>query len=490
MTDGEAGGESSSSEQSSAQEDLSRVRAIALDTNAFGGRLPHMGRLGALVRRARKHGSIEVWVPESVLWEWTEHIHSDMQSAQKVLQGLQRIGREIPSLDTPPVTAVEEDLRRQLSEMGSPLRLLEVRDVAAQALRDQLLLLGPAKPKPARDGSVKTGAADSAHLRAFESAAQDGPSTYVVISADGDAKAGYKKWGKVAPRIFGDLRSATDAVFASVPSSTQVATSCLTSVRDRLEDLDIGRLNGKIVDALYEFRGRSIANESFYAEEGLQLVGVSGVQIDLDEDFAHGMVHLLGVVKATGIVQDALGDSLVQEWREAAGAHIRIAATFDLEGGAVTSFVLDTDEGDTTLPAGDDFPTDEEEALDLVMDALRALPGLDDLDWNPLGGDLPERKVETGLGEIALSFDAGGGHPDDGDTQWTLHAEHAHGTAEIACYFLNDGAWDAEAAGDFPGHFALSTDVRGLARLNPAWAINAVVIGLSDYDPTDARQWH
>jgi hypothetical protein len=75
-----------------------------------------------------------------------------------------------------------------------------VDDVARAALRDQIMLQGPAKTRHAKDGSlVKTGAADSAHLRAFCAEGDDDSGLYVVVSQDNDATRAFKSWDIAAP---------------------------------------------------------------------------------------------------------------------------------------------------------------------------------------------------------------------------------------------------------------------------------------------------
>ena len=52
-----------------------------------------------------------------------------------------------------------EDLRASLDKVGPPVKVLPVDDVARAALRDQIMLQGPARTRHAKDGSlVKTGA--------------------------------------------------------------------------------------------------------------------------------------------------------------------------------------------------------------------------------------------------------------------------------------------------------------------------------------------
>jgi hypothetical protein len=206
-----------------------------------------MGRLAGLARRAKKQGHIEAWVPESVLWEWTEHMHSDLPSTEKALNDLRKTGRTIPALTTPPVSEIEDDLRKQLAHIGPPLKVLSVSDVAGQALGDQLLLLGPAKAKPARDGSVKTGGADRAHLRAFEVAASGDTATYGVVSSDGvrtkelQGPCAAKPPLPVRNRLIAALTQGTVVVEAAAPGSPTRWPRPRTSRRSRPRVRTAGR---------------------------------------------------------------------------------------------------------------------------------------------------------------------------------------------------------------------------------------------------------
>lgn len=75
------------------------------------------------------------------------------------LERLRRAGLTTSPLAPKTVDKVLEDLRASLDKVGPPLKVLPVDDVARAALRDQIMLQGPAKTRHAKDGSlVKTGA--------------------------------------------------------------------------------------------------------------------------------------------------------------------------------------------------------------------------------------------------------------------------------------------------------------------------------------------
>jgi hypothetical protein len=450
-----------------------------------------MGRLRGLVERARNHGTVEVWIPETVVWEWAEHMFSETKDAAEALTRLRRAGRDIPAVAAPSVEAMEQELRDAFTAIGPPMRVLSIATVAREAVRDQLLLLGTARVKSA----VKTGAADSAHLRAFEAEACGDVTTYVVVSNDTDIKNAYRNWGRPGPRIFPALNDATKAVFTAVPPSDSAVALAFMQHATPLahEDrLDLGELGGPITRLLADHPVKGeYANVTFQAEEGLQLVGLSGVEVDSDGQYATGTLHLLGMVKGTGLIQDDSGDRVVQVWREAPGAHLRITATLELEAGLPKSLVVDTGEGEA-FPARDweNLHTDPDDALAEVLGALTCLPGLADFEWYPLFDDPSETVAESALGVIHLDLLTGGNAMTGEDYEWKLTATLNEDSVSIWCRSLNDGATDADMAAAFPDHYDLGTDADGMARLNPPWAINALAVGVNDYDPTVSPHLH
>lgn len=194
--------------------DFSTIRAIALDTNIFS-EAPGIEVLASLCLRADAHGRIEIWVSETVIWDWGQHLHVHQTRLRAAAKKLRNAGISVRVPDARTASDVAQDLATTIGSLGTSIRILSTADFAHEALRDQILLEGPAK----RKSEVKTGAADSAHLRAYTSEGRSRNLRFVVVSADKDTRTAYTQWlGEAGPPIFTDLRRATEKIFGSVTS--------------------------------------------------------------------------------------------------------------------------------------------------------------------------------------------------------------------------------------------------------------------------------
>ena len=461
---------------------LGRVRAIGLDTNAFGSKHLSLERLSDLVRRAKKHGSLEVWIPESVLWEWAEHAAAEHKTAVVALERLRRAGLTTLTLASNTVDKVLEDLRASLDKVGPPLKVLPVDDVARAALRDQIMLQGPAKTRHAKDGSlVKTGAADSAHLRAFCAEGDDDSGLYVVVSQDNDATRAFKSWDIAAPRIFSSVHDAIRTVFEMVPTDDAVQAKCLAFLATQIDDVSLGSLKGDVEEDLYDgqYEGE-FANVGAYADIPRHPVGLNAVEVDRTNGFVTGTMFALANVTAEGVTQDTWGDSTVQEWAEIVAAQVTVTCTFDLEDGEPQSVTIDTDEGTTRRPTTEFLSPDD--AFNEVLDAMTTLPGLSDLEW--LEARDGERRLELKVLGAELTVELSGRPSED----WEIQATYGGRDVTLACRFLNDGYTDRE--GGFPSHFGLSCDVAGPFGNNPVWAINLLVLANDQWESLQERPDH
>lgn len=108
---------------------------------------------------------VDVWVPEPVLWERAEHLHTLFATARTgylaTWEGLERAGWSMPSelsiLGPAHVDDTVVGLRRALEAIDCTiLDLATCPRIAADALRDQTLLTGVGRRKQ----TVKAGAAD------------------------------------------------------------------------------------------------------------------------------------------------------------------------------------------------------------------------------------------------------------------------------------------------------------------------------------------
>lgn len=466
--------------------DLSKVRALGLDTNAFPNGQLNIASLGRLVRRAAAHGGVEVWVPEVVLWEWAAHAAAERQAAVNALEAIRATGLPLPPLPLINKQDVLKELEEAVRWLGPPLHVLETRGVAADALRDQVLVEGPAKIITARDGrTVKTGAADSAVLRALLARAAQETASFALVSADKDVERACKEWGLKPPALFKTVTEASKAVFSAVPSDAQVQASCLTLLATEIDGEQLGRLEGDVVADLYDDYTSEVANEESYADEGRQVVGISEVLVDRDGGVATGTAHLLAAVTAAGVVQDTFGDSTVTRWSEAVGASVRIPVTFELDGDQPAALSVEAGEGIVARPAPDDYIAAEDAFQDVIA-CLQTLPGASDLEWDEPAEDQDSvRTVRLPDGRtLRLTFT---GNVFDA---WEVVVDLDGSLGTVGCGNLNDGLSDREGF-EIPNHYGLWSDIDiGFVRFNPVWAVNAVVIGPPEVDWLEAQNPH
>lgn len=178
------------------------LRAIVFDTNSFPRGGLDLDILREWGHRAAEDG-FEVWVPEPVMWELTEHAAASWEAwrvstnlARKALQaaGLRAFSDDPYSSRAEVMAAVETSVR----SLAPSVRIIELDgDLAVEALRDQVQIRPPAKKK----SDVKTGAADSAWIRQILRAAEDDMDSVVIVGADADVYAAFKDWNLSKPHM-------------------------------------------------------------------------------------------------------------------------------------------------------------------------------------------------------------------------------------------------------------------------------------------------
>ncbi|MCX4691798.1 hypothetical protein [Streptomyces sp. NBC_01408] len=169
------------------------LRAVVLDTNAFGKGLPDLEHLRHLSDLAARVG-IETWVPEPVAWEWAEHLAREVEvfrrAVSPVFRAMKRGGLKgkPPTLPAGGEKEVIEEFLFELSGVPGVAVVWLTGDSAINGLRDQILQTGAGRRK---DG-VKTGASDSAWLRDVLAKAGGDFTRVVLLSKDRDVAAACK----------------------------------------------------------------------------------------------------------------------------------------------------------------------------------------------------------------------------------------------------------------------------------------------------------
>jgi hypothetical protein len=202
---------------------LASVKAIAVDSNAFGEKATfNIGLLRRLARDAAERG-IQVWLPEPVLWELAAHIADavDVMTTTVVAQNklLARAGLDTVAL--PPYPDREALIERIIEDACGIEGLIVVEcseESLREALRDQITLRPPADTVK----GIKTGAADSAWIRAVREEASDPTNqSCVIVSNDKAVERAYRSWGEQPPAIFPSLFTMRERVFGFRASSSQ-----------------------------------------------------------------------------------------------------------------------------------------------------------------------------------------------------------------------------------------------------------------------------
>lgn len=245
--------------------------AVCLDANAMSrGRL-NLDAVADLLEVIEDQDlDVEVWVPEPVLWEWAEHLASDLATVRAQYEGVRAQATSagagalvVDAWDTPvDVDRVVVALDAALEDLegASVLRLRNFPGAAADGLRDQILLRGAGRKKK----EIKTGAADSTAFRLAESELERGSGSMVVVSGDQDATHHFSGNDRVL--VVNSLSRAKAGILGMRPGSEVARERVVRAIEARLpqftklelSDRDIdgdpagikpdSRLRGRIID--------------------------------------------------------------------------------------------------------------------------------------------------------------------------------------------------------------------------------------------------
>lgn len=141
---------------------------------------------------------IEIWVPEPVLWEWSEHVAGALSQTRdpykKAVLRARDAGHEVEILEwqqnAASVDVVVASITEALDLAECRILLLQDHpDAAISAIRDQILQVGVGRKKSeSASVRVKTGAADSASFRLISAHAGSDLPRVALISTDRDAR--------------------------------------------------------------------------------------------------------------------------------------------------------------------------------------------------------------------------------------------------------------------------------------------------------------
>jgi hypothetical protein len=420
---------------------LDDLGAIVLDTNAMGDGSLNMSTLRELSKITAKLSGLEIWIPEPVMWEWASHAQQQFVEASNTARRLHRklsqagidSGVKIPSDDES--SKILDRVIASLESLPSPFRILRLVDhpeVAAEALKDQILQAPPAKLK----SDVKTGAADSASLRLSQAEADSNGLVYAVVSGDGDVRKALEHWGIDDVAVFPNLKILREALLAFQPLELRLIKPLLQQVDKMFKNVRIGVVSlGKVdsdQDGLIEHAlgsGVDFLSTDVDVEQISKILLVRSVEVDQESSYGTAEVIASANIRVTGWRMDDRGDELISDSETVYDTVLTIPVTF-----TVSETIEDLHiESVTASPNRDGYDT-AAEALNELVYITEEVPGLreliDDEGMPPLVGGR-QWKAEVNGKHVTLTLESP--LPKDRDRPWSLEIDVSGQKAVTFC---------------------------------------------------------
>jgi hypothetical protein len=457
--------------------DRKRVRAIAVDANAFGGGHFSLEPIKAWAKDAAE-ADLELWLPEVVAWELAASVadrFEEMRDSMKRLDGILRqaglTGLKSPYPDHQSVVgAVLEKAESQ------PMKLLKTTaDEAFEALKDQVQLRPPGR----RKSKVKTGAADSAWVRSvLREAAQDTDDEIIIVSGDGDIDEALSR--AAPPNVA--LASHWDEVrrvLFEYEASQDAALDLVSILVTRISEGSLGRILdlASVQDAGFSPTiegGRWTYQDPLTVQ--LDVEGISALAALRDvEANTRGSVRanalFLGDVLVTGWFDDESGQ-LAEDHLLFHDAAIEAPLFVALERGAVSLAVL---EANPALQPTRDRWWSEEDALAACLVPLEDVPALagSGIDFSLLGQvDEPDR-AEVNLGGTTLGIEIS----TETGLGWKISATAGDDRLIVSCDYDHSAWIGGSKEGEFMvPPFELSAWSETVPDQNPIYAVSALAM--------------
>jgi hypothetical protein len=469
------------------------LRAVVFDANAFGHARPDLAFLGDLAQRL--HGiAIETWVPEPVAWEWAQHLAEDWEKVQTAMaeerRRLRRAGLIVPGPNSPyqDASAVVEAFLARLTAVPHLKVIPLTPENALRALKDQILLIPPGR----RKNDVKTGASDSAWLRAVLDQVAGDAARLLFVGEDNDIKAAFRKWGKTDPltRRRGQLKATmSEFTVDEGGAGDLILRYLITSVNDSAQDEET---LGFDIDATASLEGvisSSLAEDEpdtgLYGASLTRLTGLAGVTdiyIESAPPTETGQPRTSELGPA--LTQTALATVYFLADAEAAVQRlyngsdpqddglnyddvlVRVPMSFDIRDRSVTA-VRSEDDATVSLPP--DGYRDPSDATAALLETLSAVPGLTPPEAWPADGviDLVAGADKTPV--HLETTDIGGG--------WRVRVTIGDDTAELSCtYDASARTGDREDTYYFRPPYQVDLDNGAPLPFNPLWALNQWIL--------------
>ncbi|MFJ7164144.1 hypothetical protein ACIQUV_01390 [Streptomyces globosus] len=450
---------------------------MVFDANAYGYARPDLDQLERLAARLAGIG-VKTWVPETVAWEWAEHLVLDWQilknAASTERWRLQQAGLSVPVSDYPDRDEVIAAVLANLAKIPN-VEIIELTGRSAiEGLKDQVLLRSPAKLKGARAADpstgekesrgVKTGASDSAWIRdVLERAA---PDEIVIVSGDRDVLAAFTAWNKSAPemRRLEDLRP---TLFDFTVDDGHARSAIIRYLRDQLpaqldsDPIGIGRIEGleRAYARTRDGDGTSMSSYGASVTYLLALAGVDNVMIEVDEPSASAATRRGNPRVDPGTARHetvyatveflASGETTVQSLWNGGDPEVEVISipnvlvrahlSFEFADGVITFMDADSEADAVIL---DDFYWVEGELEESLVEALNRVLGIR-LDLNRDSLDGLEISIPGTDAHVELTTNKyGDGRWDAEVTLWTGGEEVRTREGAVGAEWAPSPGWD------------------------------------------------
>lgn len=399
--------------------DPAKIKGIVLDANAHGYRgVLNFEILSELTQEAANE-DIEMWLPEPLLWEGVVHLFEVLgEAARESGRGrgvARKVGIDVPEWHAP------SDVEELLYEMTRKARLVPnltilplAGDDAISALKDQVLQTGPGREKTQKDPegktkAVRTGALDSAWLRAVHTHSPDAGS-YVIVSGDRkDIRKAFASWKLPAPPLVSDTRELRQKLFRYTPGELEAVKEVMTFLKRAIGDgyLEFvmrGARLANLREALRAFTGEDPTNYD-NVPTGLVLkrvIGLGDINISRTKQRISAQAYLMVDVTVSAKTWSEEDQTFVEESLRLDDSVLQVPLLVQIREGAASDGDVD---GDVEINLPTIAYDDERTPLEMILRSFRLVPGLLDQgtiefpESGPWEGTLPDGRA------IRLGFD-------------------------------------------------------------------------------------
>jgi hypothetical protein len=468
--------DSSAADASIRPADLTGVRAVVIDSNIMGKagdlRLDTLSRISDI---AHRDGHLEVWVPEPVLWEWTEHAARTYAETAEHLRAsanrLRRAGIQVPEL---PLAAAE--LRKTIEDAVARIAHVRVVKLAPQdavlAIRDQILVMPPGERVAGRDKMIKTGASDSAWMRAVHAEARHASSTYIILSQDNDVHTAYRAWGLDVPLILPSVNALSRLLEGTEfpPMTVQLMQQVVAHIEREewyapaFDLVDAGGLSLKALGDDDRYLQVDLTLESV-----VQSAGLANLDVVDRIGSVQATLFMIGLVEVTGWYHSDATDRLEAASAGVVEALLRTPVLLTPDVDEPEGMLLTFEDTTEARPLSHEWRS-ADDAFEALLAALRSLPGCEELEWSVHISPGSGRVSGDGSSEcpLGLSFESANVH-----LSWTAGITHSGTTVEVTCGPLDpnriDEVWTMQGT-------ARAADGSELASVSDPWSCAAVLL--------------